>query len=343
MLFGIRRQEILNGPYGDHWALVERPLRTKWIKSHMSADEALRRGFTNEEWAGNEVADKAASIAAAFRDPKASARVRADQEELAEILHKVQSKAVQQVHTNKPKQKKTNNHCRKRGVRWVLRKPKNNKDWVHPVPKGIVPDGVHQLAWAGGPEMQGGKQKNSCLMAHCLKCNWKESKLSRWKSNVWFPCGESIPWQDKHRFAQIGNTLRCCRCYVKKRTTIVDMLCSVPTLGDEERDWWVGMNHRLRERWQQRWAEHLQEERKEASAEPLQCGLRRWSAHNLVEGSGKVACLDCGKFSSANKSVLGVRRAWWVHLPCGGKRQMPKVLQRLLDAGTFDGARMRHG
>ena len=167
--------------------------------------------------------------------------------------------------------------------------------------------------------------------------------MRKWKDNVWFGCCGLIPWQEKHRFVQIGKIWRCCRCHARQRTNTVDGLCPVPTLGDRRSDAWIVVNYVIRDRWHKRWVLDQGREKSEEEGEIELTGLRRWKKHNLIEGSGKVSCLDCGKFSSAKKSTLGVHSARWVHLPCGGKRKVPKVLQLLLDAGTFDATSSRRG
>ena len=70
LLVNSRRDELLNGPDGDLWAMVAAPVHLKWIKSHMNLEEAMRRGYTEHEWRGNQIVDKAASESAAFRCPK---------------------------------------------------------------------------------------------------------------------------------------------------------------------------------------------------------------------------------------------------------------------------------
>ena len=42
---------------GDLWRQVEKPVKVAWIKSHYELDEALRRGFPQEDHLGNAMAD----------------------------------------------------------------------------------------------------------------------------------------------------------------------------------------------------------------------------------------------------------------------------------------------
>ena len=148
-----------------------------------------------------------------------------------------------------------------------------------------------------------------------------------------------------HQFVFDEGSSRCVRCRVKWSSRNQERMCKVPSFGDLTEDRWNGYLSRLKARWSTRWERHRGDHeeggrelrtREGNDTEPELCGLRCWKKHRLVEGNGKVVCLDCGMFFSAMKSVLGVHRARWVHLPCAGKRKIPKVLQLLLNAGTFD-------
>ena len=62
---------LLEDANGDLWRLVERPVMTKWIKAHFSAEEAAERGFHEMDRVGNAAADRAAgAITAAAALPE---------------------------------------------------------------------------------------------------------------------------------------------------------------------------------------------------------------------------------------------------------------------------------
>ena len=58
----------------------------------------------------------------------------------------------------------------------------------------------------------------------------------------------------------------------------------------------------------------------------------------MIEGSEKVACLQCGRYGTNRKNSLGVLRCNWAHQTCIGCKRLPKGLVRMLQAGMFDGA-----
>ena len=113
-----------------------------------------------------------------------------------------------------------------------------------------------------------------------------------------------------------------------------DQICKVPTFGDSAKDIWQLHNFVLRSRWESRW-QQLPDTEDPGEDDTTLLSLRKWKRHHLIEGKGKVACLDCGKLGSAKRSTLGVYCTKWLHLPCAGIKRMPKVLRLHLDAGTF--------
>ena len=66
--------------------------------------------------------------------------------------------------------------------------------------------------------------------------------------------------------------------------------------------------------------------------------LSNWRRHLIVEGSGRVACVQCGRFGTDRKNALGVFRSNWLHQPCLGCKGLPEGLVKLLHAGVFDGS-----
>ena len=119
-------------------------------------------------------------------------------------------------------------------------------------------------------------------------------------------------------------------------------ICKVPTFGDSAKDNWQFHNFALRSRGASRW-QQLPDNEDSAEDDTVLLSLRKWKRHRLIEGKGKVACLDCGKVGNAKRSTLGVYCTRWLHLPCAGIRRMPKVLKLHLDAGTFDASPSQGG
>ena len=119
---------------------------------------------------------------------------------------------------------------------------------------------------------------------------------------------------------------------LKRRTRAI--VFGVPTSGDAHVDRWIGWNFRAKERWLRRW-----ETVGETSPSNSTFGglIKQWRNHLVIEGQGKVACVQCGRHATKDKNSLGVHRAVWLHQPCLGCKNLHRKRILLVQAGVFDG------
>ena len=148
---------------------------------------------------------------------------------------------------------------------------------------------------------------------------------------VW---GGGILQHGSHNWQCEANKRLCRRCGIRKNNKNEFRVCKVPTCEGVEHDEWIGFNYKVRQRWEDLWS-------KSAAQDEVETGVSfpfKFKRHNLIEGSKRVACLDCGKFGLSTRSCLGKYKRRWVGEACRGPRKLGKALRCLLRSGVFDEA-----
>ena len=66
---GLPPAALLDSGNGDLWRLLLRPLPVKWVKAHLTADQAVLAGVSERDRLGNNAADVACSTLANLNNP----------------------------------------------------------------------------------------------------------------------------------------------------------------------------------------------------------------------------------------------------------------------------------
>jgi hypothetical protein len=247
------------GDLWKRFPITQHNIQVKWIPSHLTAGQWVQRGGPLPDWEGNDRADQEAKKAARTIEPPGwlvqRRRQQLEKEKMAihmiaEIHFKVLAGRVRVKHGDVAAK------ARKRKVPALpaALKEKTQKGEAHQVgggkagrtrmsefawngmrrflsaeqaaelvlrPKGMAPEGCHQLGGAAGPYKEWGtweKPKSGGVrwLMGCAKCGNKAHDSSRWGELMRTACGvPALNWYSEHHdlASMAGSTLHeCSRC-----------------------------------------------------------------------------------------------------------------------------------
>ena len=348
-------QHLLEGRNGDLWRLVARPLEVEWIKSHLTLEEALDRGFSAADHAGNKAADAAAgAVVASVQLPK---QVVDDRARLLEDLlqYQVMISAVQEAQMDSKPARAFRAAARRRRKQamWGRRAaPAARRE--RPVvritePAAPPPLGVHWLQLEAGPLARGAARCTGPISwaVRCKRCDKRVLGTGRWAAFLRSPCPAAeaplVLSCTTHQVVRSGRGWACERCALQatpaRKAAMARAGCTVPAAhtaaGDVcgEAMRWLAFQSLVLHDWQS-WARgrRVGQTRPPEGVAAQAASLTAWRAHWVLSAGSSKLCLRCG----AAPTARGPRRLQGT--PCGSPARPRAALLVALRAGRFDDA-----
>ena len=252
--------EYLTGMDGDLWRLYRPHQGTmRWVKAHLTRDEAQRRGFQLADWEGNARADEAAKAAATQRReaPAVLAKrhstlsaLRAAQRVIA-VVTEAALAADEQRETRPRRKAKRRQLNRRLFVRpnqpraHARTRPRALPD-AQPEARPSLPEhpALHTIRVADGPPPNPAAhstRRGTHHTALCVKCGKAWTHTAKWRSIAHETCpagGEAVRgWEvttHQHALVKQEGGWRCLRCDLwvqpRHRALQAGRKCPVPVL-----------------------------------------------------------------------------------------------------------------
>lgn len=319
-------KDLLDGRNGDLWRLVAKHVDTAWIKSHLELADARARGFSDEDHAGNALADEEAGkqAAAGALDTQTLEERRTQSEAIFVYQHMIaaiQAASMDTTHARRHRKRGP----RKNILRLARRRPPKISRWDAAPGGGPCPEYLHQLRVAAGPTPQpivdamGRSRAPSHWILACERCGRNARTPRGWAALTRTLCYADdhaqghYTGQERHSFQRMEGGCRCSRCGLcgpRARSAAMSRArCPMPAVfsadGTEQRaaEPWRSFHYGLRAAWAE-WARGAYVG--EALAEPpVRSGpaaaatagreLRlRWTPHWIVKAGSREVCVRCG-------------------------------------------------
>jgi hypothetical protein len=238
----------LEGTNGDLWRLVQRTdIVVTWISSHVPIEEVVSRGFTWEDWLGNQAADLAAGLlAATLALPPAVVMLRARTLAALDVVYQVLSTVEETVLARHHAPDHPIAKRRKRAKRFKAFRPKR-RALVRPRPPALAPNGAtcgaHSLVFGSGPApANAAASGNLSWPLACSRCNQGVTGTYRWRAFALGRCfadpmaAHHVRSTACHDLVRCVGGWYCARCQLavpsSRRAAASRARCPVPVVAD---------------------------------------------------------------------------------------------------------------